>query len=184
MAQLSAFVFTTLNGYLNDLQGDISWHRHGAEENEFASNSMASNNTLLFGRKTYQLMASYWPTPMALANDPLVAEGMNSANKIVFSNTLEVAEWQGTSIIKGDIIQQVKALKNSATNDMTLLGSGSILALFAEHGLIDELNVMIDPVAIGAGSTLFAGIKQQMNLELVNTKTMKSGVVLLNYKLS
>lgn len=182
MANLSAFVFTTLNGFMNDPNGDISWHRHGAEENEYAIESMEANNTLLLGRKTYEMMASYWPTPMAIEHDAVVAKGMNSANKIVFSNTLKLADWQGTQIMSGDIVKQIQKLKNSSTINMTILGSGTIVSLFAEHGLIDELNVMIDPVAIGAGSTLFAGVKQHLNFKLVATKTMKSGVVLLNYK--
>lgn len=183
MAQLSAFVFTTLNGFLNDLNGDISWHRHGAEENEYASKSMEANNTLLFGRKTYEMMASYWPTPMAMEHDATVAKGMNSANKIVFSNTLKSADWQGTQIMSGDIVKQIQNLKNSTANNMTILGSGTIVSLFAQNGLIDELNIMIDPVAIGAGSTLFAGVNDFLNFELLSTKTMKSGVVLLSYKL-
>lgn len=183
MARLSAFVFTTLNGFLNDPNGDISWHHHGVEENEYASKSMEANNTLLFGRKSYELMASYWPTPMAMEHDASVAKGMNSANKIVFSNTLKNADWQGTKIISGNIIEQVKDLKKTASQDMTILGSGTIVSLFAQNGLIDELNLMIDPIAIGSGSTLFAGVKESLNFELISTKTMKSGVVLLSYKL-
>lgn len=183
MALLTAFVFTTLNGFLNDPNGDISWHQHGEEENEYASKSMQANNTLLFGRKTYDMMASYWPTPMAMEHDAAVATGMNSADKIVFSNTMKVAHWQGTKIINGDIVEQMKVLKKTSKNNMTILGSGSILTLFAKHGLIDELNVMIDPVAIGSGSTLFAGLDEEINFELVSTRAMKSGVVLLSYRI-
>jgi hypothetical protein len=74
MKKITAFNFITLNGFLNDVDGDISWHRHGVEENQFAAESLQSGNTLLFGRNTYEMMAGYWPTPMAMQNDPDVAE--------------------------------------------------------------------------------------------------------------
>jgi len=181
MGKLHSFQFITLNGFLNAPNGDISWHRHGAEENQFASDSMQSGSTLLFGRKTYELMASYWPTPVAMENAPEVAKGMNSAKKIVFSRTLKQADWENT-VVCSDAVQEMKRLKETSDNDFTLLGSGTILTLFAAAGLIDLYMVMIDPVAIGAGSTVFGGIPQPLNLELTNVQSFKSGVVLLNYR--
>ncbi len=89
MSKLSTFTFITLNGYFKGPKGDISWHRHGTEENEYAAAGLRSGSILLFGRVTYQLMASYWPNPMALKNDPVVAAGMNTVEKIVFSRTVE-----------------------------------------------------------------------------------------------
>jgi tryptophan-rich sensory protein len=97
MRKLTVFNFVTINGYFKGSKGDISWHRHGAEENEYAAASLKSGNTLLFGRVTYEMMASYWPTPVAIKNDPIVARGMNNADKIVFSRTLKKAEWDNTS---------------------------------------------------------------------------------------
>jgi len=96
MRKVPAFTFVTLNGYFQGPKGDISWHRHGVEENEFAVEAMKFENTLLFGRVTYEMMASYWPTPLAIKNDPVVAERMNKADKIVFSRTLKKAEWNNT----------------------------------------------------------------------------------------
>lgn len=181
MGKISAFNFITLNGFLSDSNGDISWHRHGKDENQYASDSLASGNTLLFGRKTYELMVSYWPTPMALENDPEVAKGMNEAQKIVFSSTLKKAEWKNTKVVSKNIVDWAKNAKTSSVNDMTILGSGSILTLFAQNGLIDEYLIMIDPVAIGSGDTIFSGIKHPLNLKFKNVKTFKSGVVLLSY---
>lgn len=182
MKKLSAFNFITLNGFLHDQDGDISWHRHGAEENQYAAESLRSGNSLLFGRKTYDLMASYWPTPMARQNDPIVAEGMNNADKIVISTTLKKAEWKNTKIISADVVEELKRLKELPGNNITLLGSGSILTLLAENDLVDEYQIMIDPVAIGAGTPIFHGIKKSLNLKLTHVKTFKSGVVLLSYK--
>ena len=89
MNKLIAFNFITLNGYFKGPNGDIGWHRHGAEENEYAAEMLKFGSTLLFGRVTYEMMASYWPTPVAVKNDPIVAVKMNNANKIVFSRTLK-----------------------------------------------------------------------------------------------
>ena len=183
MRKLSAFNFITLNGFLNDDHGDISWHKHGTEENQYAADSMKAENILLFGRKTYEMMAGYWPTPMAKENDPEVAAGMNNAAKVVFSNTLTNAGWENTSIINGDIVEKVKQLKNTPGHNMTLLGSGSILSLFTENRLIDDYLIMIDPVAIGSGSSIFKGVGNLVDLKLNNVQTFKSGVILLHYSL-
>lgn len=182
MRKLTAFSFVTLNGYFEGTNRDISWHKHGVEENEYAAESLQSGNILLFGRMTYEMMAGYWPTPQAIENDPTVAEGMNNADKIVFSRTLKTVEWQNTKLIKDNISEEIRNMKQVPGNNMTLLGSGSILTQFAEQGLIDEYGIMIDPVVLGNGTQLFKGIGQKLNLRLTTTKTFKSGVVLLCYK--
>ena len=182
MRKVSAFVFVTLNGFFRGPQGDISWHRHGAEENEYAVKSLQSGNTLLFGRVTYEMMAGYWPTPLALKNDPVVAAGMNSAEKIVFSRTLKKAEWINTRILRDDIVEEIKKMKQTPGRDMTILGSGSILAQFAEQGLIDEYEIMVDPVVLGDGTPILKGITHKLDLKLTGTRTFGSGVVLLSYQ--
>lgn len=182
MRKVSVFNFVTLNGYYKGPNGDIGWHRHGAEENEYAAEALRSGNTLLFGRVTYEMMASYWPTPMASQNDPTVAEGMNKAEKIVFSRTLKKAEWNNTRLVKDDIVEEIKKMKRLPGKDMTLLGSGSIVTQFAPEGLIDEYQIMVDPVALGDGTPMFKGIQNKLDLELTMTKTFKSGVVLLCYR--
>ncbi len=182
MRKLTAFNFVTLNGYYKGPRGDISWHRHGAEENEFAAENLKSGNTLLFGRVTYEMMAGYWPTPVAIKNDPIVAAGMNAAEKIVFSRTLKKAEWNNTRLVKDNIVEEIKKMKQQSGKDMTLLGSGSIVTQFAEQGLIDEYQIMVDPVVLGNGTPMFKGIKRKLDLKLIRTRTFKSGVVLLCYQ--
>lgn len=183
MAKLSVFNFASLNGYYKGPNGDISWHRHGAEEAEFSAESMQSKNILLFGRVTYDMMVSFWPTPMALEHSPREAKSINDAEKIVFSNTVDKAEWNNTRIINGDIINEVKKLKQTSPHDMTILGSGSIITQLADAGLLDGIQLMIDPVALGAGTPIFGGLSKQTNLKLTDTKTFKSGTVLLSYQL-
>jgi dihydrofolate reductase len=180
MARLSVFNFITLNGYYAGPSGDISWHRHGSEESKYAEEGAKSESILLFGRVTYQMMASYWPTPMAAKDNPGVAEGMNRSDKIVFSRTLKKVEWENTRLIKNDLVEEVKKLKKGK-KDITILGSGSIVTQLAEAGLIDEYQIMVDPVALGEGTLLFKGMKRKLDLKLTSTRAFKSGVVLLNY---
>jgi dihydrofolate reductase len=114
-----------------------------------------------FGRVTYAMMASYWPTPIAIKNDPLVAEGMNNADKIVFSRTLKKVEWNNTRLVKDNIVEEIKKMKQQPGKDMTVLGSGSILTQFAEQDLIDEYQIMVDPVVLGRGTQIFKNIKHK-----------------------
>jgi len=182
MRRITAFNFVSLDGYYKDAHNDISWHQHGGEESEYSADSLKADNILLFGRITYEMMKSYWPTDMAKANDPVVAAGMNNAEKIVFSNSLTVADWQNTSLISGDIVEAVRTLKQSRGKDMAILGSGSIITQFAAAGLIDEFQIMVDPVIIGAGTSVFQGLPAQLTLKLTSSKVFKSGVVLLCYE--
>ncbi|RAJ08810.1 dihydrofolate reductase [Chitinophaga skermanii] len=182
MATLTSFTFITLNGFYKDLHNDISWHQHDAEGAALSERSLQANNMLLFGRKTYDMMYSFWPTPQAEQAMPAVAKGMNEAAKIVFSNDLKKADWQNTRVVSDDIVAQVAALKKTATKNMTILGSGSIVSLFASHGLMDGFQIMVDPVVISAGTSLFENIQRTLPLRLINSQVMKNGALLLNYE--
>jgi dihydrofolate reductase len=182
MRKVSVFNFVTLNGYFEGAKGDISWHRHGEEENQYAQEWLKVGNTLLFGRLTYEMMVSYWSTPIAKENDPVMAEGMNKANKVVFSRTLKEAGWSNTRLVKDDVVEVISKLKQLPGKDMTVLGSGSIISQLAQAGLIDEYQIMVDPVVLGEGTTIFKGIKNKLDLKLTSTKAFKSGVVLLCYE--
>jgi dihydrofolate reductase len=182
MRKLVVFNFVTLNGYFQGPDRDISWHSHDAEEGEYAGQMLNSGDTLLFGRVTYELMAGYWPTPQALKNDPIVAEGMNNADKIVFSRTLKKVEWRNTRLLKDNIANEIKKMKQMPGKNLTLLGSGSIVTQFAQHGLIDEYQIMVDPVVLGEGTPIFKGIKERLNLKLTTTRTLRNGSVLLYYQ--
>ena len=108
MRKLSIFNFTTLNGFYKGPNEEINWHVHGEEENQFSIENLKSGNILLFGRVTYEMMVSPWTSPMAHQSFPTVAEGMNKAEKIVFSRTLQKAEWNNTKLIKENMIAEIK----------------------------------------------------------------------------
>lgn len=182
MRKVTTFTFITVNGYFKGPKEDISWHQHGGEESEYSAESLKSGNILLFGRVTYEMMASFWPSPVAKESFPIVAEGMNQAEKIVFSRTLKKASWKNTMLVKNNIVEEIKKMKQMPGKDMTLLGSGSILTQFAEQDLVDEYQFMLDPVALGAGTPLFKGIKHNLDLKLTGTRTLRSGTILLTYQ--
>ena len=181
MGKVIAYNFISLNGYYKGIDEDTSWHRHGREEEKYSEEMLALNNVLLFGRKTYELMVSFWPTPAGKAASPKVAAGMNAAEKIVFSNTLNEANWENCRVLSGDIVEEMQALKKSDSRDFAILGSGSIINLFTDNNLIDEYQIMVDPVAIVKGTPLLEGIKRELQLKLSAVKAFDSGVVLLTY---
>ncbi len=182
MRKLVMFNLVSLDGYFEGPGRDISWHNVDAEFNEYAAEMRNSSDTFIFGRVTYELMARFWPTPEAMKNDPVIAEMMNSLPKIVFSRTLERAEWNNTRLVKGNLVEEIKKIKMLPGKDLTILGSGSIVSQLAPIGLIDEFRILVNPVVLGRGTPLFNGIKDKLNLKLLKTKTFTSGNVLLCYE--
>jgi dihydrofolate reductase len=137
---------------------------------------------LLFGRVTYQLMASYWPTPAARTDDPIVAERMNNLPKIVVSRTLSKAEWQNTRLVKENAIAEISKLKQQPGKDMAIFGSSDLTVSLAEAGLIDEYRIFVNPLFLGAGKPVLHGLQDRLHLKLINTRQFNSGVVMLCYQ--
>ena len=185
MARLIVYNFLTLNGFYKAPGGDIRWaskQEQSQEEDDFALENLKKGSILLFGRATYDMMITYWPTEQATKNNPGMAKKMNEAEKIVFSSTLKKAEWNNTRIIGKDMIKEIGKMKGSSLKDMTILGSGSIVTQFAEAGLIDEYQFMLYPVALGEGTSEFDGMDRKLELRLDSTRSFKNGCILLTYK--
>lgn len=182
MRKLTTYNFLTLNGFFKGPSEDTTWHTHGEEEAKYSEEALGEENVLLFGRKTYEMMASFWPTPQAKELFPQVAAGMNNAEKNVFSRSPFEPAWENTRVFSGDIVAKIREVKKSPGKDMTILGSGSIISLFTDHSLIDEYQFMIDPAAIPNGTPVFNNIHQKLNLRLIGSKVFNNGVVLLNYQ--
>ena len=119
---------------------------------------------------------------MRVKNDPIVAEGMNSMPKVVFSRTLNTASWSNTKLVKGDIASEIRKMKKEAGKDMAIFGSGSIISQLAPEGLIDEYQVVLNPVVLGKGRTMFEGLKEKLNLKLTKTRTFANGKAFLCYE--
>lgn len=173
----------TLDGFFEGPDGNIDWHNVDEEFNEFAIDQLKTLGALVFGRVTYEGMAGYWPTEAARANDPVVAGYMNGLPKIVFSKTLDKAEWNNTTLVKGEIGAEVAKLRRQPGNDLIIFGSANLAASLTKLGLIDEYRIMLNPVVLGQGTPLFQGIDEKLNLKLLKARTFRSGNVLLYYKL-
>jgi dihydrofolate reductase len=182
MRKLFSFNMVTLDGYFEGPNHEIDWHNVDGEFNEFAIEQTGAVDTLLFGRVTYQLMASYWPTPDAIKNDPVVAGLMNRLPKIVFSRTLEKAEWNNTRLVKDQIAEEISKLKQQPGKDLALFGSANLMSTLMQLDLIDEHRIMVNPVLLGSGNPLFKGAKDRLNLKLIKTKVFGNGNVLLCYQ--
>ena len=185
MRKLIVFNQVSLDGYFVDEHGDMSWAHRGntdAEWQAFVTGNANSGGLLLFGRITYELMASYWPTPMALQQNPQVAERMNNLPKVVFSKTMNKAAWNNTRLVKGDLVTEIRNMKEESGVDMVIMGSGSIVAQLAPAGLIDEYQLVLIPIVLGSGRTLFKGIKEPLPLQLINSRVFGNGNVVLRYE--
>lgn len=182
MRRVLLFMMVSLDGYYEGAEGQLDWHNVDEEFNDFAVEQLNEMDTLLFGRITYEMMASYWPTPQARTDDPVVAGKMNSMPKIVFSRSLRDVDWENTRLVTDDFAAEVTRLKAQPGKDMIIFGSSDLAVSFLEHGLLDECRVMINPVVLGQGKTLFSGIHDRLKLKLLKTKVFQSGNVLLYYQ--
>ena len=185
MLKLAVFNHVSLDGYFVDVKGSMSWAKSDtkdAEWNAFVAENAKGDGPLLFGRVTYELMASFWPTPMADQHDPVVAERMNKLPKVVFSKTLDKASWSNTRLVKGDLVAEIRKMKKEPGEDMVILGSGSIVSQLAQEGLIDAYQVVVNPIVLGKGRTMFDGVKEKLNLKLTKTRAFGNGNVFLCYE--
>jgi dihydrofolate reductase len=181
MRKVFLFNMVSLNGFFEGPAQDISWHHVDEEFNEFAIDQLKEVDTLLFGRVTYQGMASYWPTESAIRDDPEVAGLMNSLPKIVFSRTLDQVEWSNTKLVKENVVEEISNLKQQPGKEMAIFGSSGLAVTLAERGLIDEYRIIVNPVFLGHGTPLLDGLRDSLHLKLLKTRTFQSGNVLLYY---
>jgi len=183
MRKLFLFNLITVDGFFEGPNQDIGWHNVDEEFNDFAMEQLATMDLILFGRVTYQGMASYWPTPIAIENDPVIAGQMNSFPKIVFSRTLDKAEWNNTRLVKDDVAEEIIKLKQQLGKDIAIFGSANLAASLIPKGLIDEFRIMVNPIVLGKGTPLFQNVNEKLNLKLVKSRTFSNGNVLLYYQL-
>ncbi len=183
MPKLVVYNAVSLDGYFTDTNGDMSWaHKRDPEWQAFVSENASGGGQLLFGRVTYDLMASFWPTPLAAQSNPIVVERMNSLRKFVLSKTLEKVSWNNTTLLKGDLTTEVRKLKQQPGPNIVIMGSGSIVAQLADAGLIDEYQIVLNPLVVGNGRTLFEGVKNKLPMRLAKSRAFGNGNVVLFYE--
>jgi dihydrofolate reductase len=177
-------VYQAPGGVDEDTDGGFAhggWQREYFDEvlGEDAAKGMAETDAHLFGRRTYLKMAEFWPT--APADDPF-AQYLNSTPKYVASRTLKSADWENSTLISGDVVEAVRALKDQPGGTIGVLGSGNLVRTLTEHDLVDEYSLTVSPVVLGGGKRLFPDDGVLRKLELVRTLPTSTGSVVLSYR--
>ncbi len=183
MRKLSVFESISLDGYFSDGTPDVSWaHRESDPElDAYVASNASPSGALVFGRKTYELMVRFWPTPAAAQLFPDVARGMNASTKYVFSKTVTSSSWTNTRIINSDPVAAIRELKAETGPTLVVLGSGSLVSQLVQAGLVDEVQLMLVPVVLGRGHTMFEGVTAKPQLALAKHRAFPSGNVSLIY---
>jgi len=183
MRTLSVFNNVSLDGYFTDETSDMSWaHDQDPEWNEFIASNASGDAELVFGRKTYQMMANFWPTKEAAQAMPDVARGMNRMRKTVFSRTLKSAEWENSRVAQGDLASEVRKMKGEPGPGLLILGSGEIVAQLTMAGLVDAYQLVVVPIVLGNGRTMFEGVTGKPRLHLTRTRAFSNGNVVCWYE--
>jgi dihydrofolate reductase len=180
--RLSSLLVSTLDGFYEGPNQEFDWPNADEEFNEFGIEQLDDTDVLLFGRVTYEGMAAYWPSEGARQDDPKVAELMNSLPKLVVSTTLASADWHNARLVRDNVAEELTKLKQQPGKGLAVLGSPTLTVSLIGMGLLDELRVLVNPVGLGAGRSLFRSADRRLRLELLQTRTFRSGNVLLTYR--
>jgi dihydrofolate reductase len=187
MRKLNYIMHVSLDGYYAESNGNMRWVHMDDIIGDWVHKVIEKCDTAVYGRVTFQMMESFWPTveqhPAFKASRHLAdhARWVNPAQKIVFSKTLKHSDWANTTFIDHDPVGAMKALKEKTGKDIVLLGSASVAQLFMSHGLIDDYWLTINPITLGAGQALFS---QPLNLHLIekDTKVFPNGSIGVHYR--
>ncbi len=180
--KLIVFNNVSLDGYFTDASGDMSWaHARDEEWQRFTNENAGGEAEVIYGRKTYEMMASFWPTPQAKQIMPAVAASMNRMRKYVVSRSLKQVEWENSRLIQGDLAAEVRRLKSDPGPGLLIMGSGEIVSQLTQAGLIDEYQLVTVPLVLGSGRTLFEGVTARPRLKLEKTRSFGNGNVVAWY---
>lgn len=188
MRHIITTTWVSLDGFIAGSGGEMDWVGEIYDEamGRYETDLLARADTLLLGRVTYQSFAGSWPhvpdNPNASEGEKEYARMLNAMRKMVFSRTLEQAEWNN-SVLKRELVpEEIAQLKQEAGRDILVYGSASLVRALTDSGLIDEYQVLVHPVILGGGKALFQGIRDRRKLGLVGSRTHPSGVVVLSYR--
>lgn len=181
MRDIVLFMNISLDGYFEAPGHDISWATQDFEA--FSQRGDTTVDALLFGRRTYEMMRAFWPTEQAGAMLPDVAAYMNAQPKVVVTHDASYAPgWSNVRVLSDDVLAGIRELKQQGNGTLMMFGSNMLAVALLEHGLLDIIQTVVNPVAIGAGTPLFAGLSRRIPLDLTGTRQFKSGSVQLTYR--
>ncbi len=187
MQTLYLFMMVSLDGFFEGPNHDLSWHHVDDEFNAFAIKQLGETSMILFGRRTYDMMASFWPNyePEDEENR-IVRQYMDTIPKMVFSKTLdavhETNDWKNVTLRHEVDAEEIKRLTSESGKPIAVFGSSNLCVTLLKFGLLDELRIMVNPVVIGKGTRLFEGLDAKLDLTLLSTRTFGNGNELLTYK--
>ncbi|KOF17925.1 riboflavin biosynthesis protein RibD [Ensifer adhaerens] len=177
MRKVIMWDMVSVDGFFEAPDHDISWFVFEDELAAYIGETQLEADTLLFGRVTYEMMASYWP-----GAEGDIATFMNGVEKYVFSRSLKTGDWHNTTLVSGDAVAEVERLKAQQGGTIFIFGSADFAAELVEKGLVDEYRLGINPVLLGGGVPLFKPLPKRTPLKLTHTRPLKSGVVILHYQ--
>lgn len=172
----------TVDGYYEGPNQEFDWPNVDDEFLDFSIEQLDEIGTLVFGRVTYEGMADYWPTPEAKRDIPEIAARMNCLDKLVVSRTLETANWENARLVQSNAAGELSSLKQQTGKDIAIFGSSNLTVNLLHAGLVDELRIMVNPVALGAGHSIFKTSDRRIPLTLLATRVFNPGNVLLSYQ--
>jgi dihydrofolate reductase len=187
MGRIVVTEFVSLDGVMED-PGGAENYKHGGwtfeidrgeEGDKFKLGELHEAEAQLLGRVTYERFAAAWPT---IEDEAGFAEKMNSMPKYVVSSTLREAEWNNSTVLRGDVASEVTKLKVEVDGVILVAGSARLVQALVEHDLVDELRLMVFPVLLGSGKRLFGEVSEKKPLRLAGSKTLGAGIALLTYE--
>lgn len=206
MRKIVVFNLVSVDGYFAGPDGNIDWHNVDDEFNKFAVEQTSNFGAIIFGRTTYQMFEEYWPAaltdPKTSEDDRKIAKIIDDIEKIVFSKTLEKVTWKNTKLLHEIDPEEIKKWKmqsgppshkastgakamadksDGQSGDMVVFGSGTIVQAMTNLGLIDEYKLLVNPIILGKGKSMFQNVKQ-LKLKLIETKEFGNGNILLSYR--
>ncbi len=184
--KIISLMHISLDGFAAGPNGELEWAVVDEEIHADVAAMLTTVDTALYGRITYQMMESFWPTvpanPDATEFERQHSRWIEDVRKIVFSRTLDRVTGNNTRLIKERIAEEAARLKQQPGNDMMIFGSPSIVHELTRHGMIDEYRINLDPIVLGGGVPLFPESAEPIRLNLLEAKTFRSGVVGLRYR--
>ena len=181
MRNIFLFMNVSLDGYHEAPGHDLSGFHADDGFDAFSPESSGEVDAILLGRNTYEMMRAFWPTEQAKQTAPEIAAFFDKMPKYVATHGAYEPGWSKVMVLSGDVIGQIRALKEQPGKTIIMFGSNTLCVSLLEAGLLDELQIMVNPVLFGAGTSLFAGLPSHIRLKLTDSRTFQSGNTLLTY---
>jgi dihydrofolate reductase len=185
MKKIISFMHISLDGFVAGPNGEMNWIKVDQEIFDHVGKRISKSDTALYGRVTYEMMESYWPTaadqPDASKHDIEHSKWYSKVHKVVLSKSMKGADRNNTTIISDNIPDRVNEIKKQAGEDILLFGSPTATHSLMQQNLIDGYWLFVNPIILGKGIPLFVDIKDKIKLKLLTTRQFDSGVIELSY---